>query len=161
MTDVSTKTAPPAPPAQAVSEGNSSHAPSTGTQRSGWTTFAGIVLVVTGVARVFDSVWAFQYNRALPSDLQGALFGTSLNVYGWLWLFVGAGLMVIGLGLVGIGWLADSEAGRWIGVAAAGIGGIIAMSWIAFYPVWTVMYMALAVLVIYALIVHPVKGANR
>jgi len=31
----------------------------------------------------------------------------------------------------------------------------------AFYPVWTVMYMALAVLVIYALIVHPVKGADR
>ncbi|HET9071995.1 MAG TPA: hypothetical protein VFN60_08785 [Acidimicrobiales bacterium] len=65
-----------------MSDGYSSHAPSTGTRRSGWTTFAGIVLVVTGVARVFDSVWAFQYHRAL----QGALFGTSLNVYGWLWL---------------------------------------------------------------------------
>ena len=121
---------------------------------SGWVVFAAVILMLAGASRVLDAVWAFQYNRALPENLQGALFGTSLSTYGWIWVAVGAVLILVGLGLFGIGWFAGSKVGRWIGAAAAFIGGLSAMTWMAYYPVWSITYVAAAVVVIYALLVH-------
>jgi hypothetical protein len=121
---------------------------------SGWAIFAAVLLLLAGISRVFDAVWAFQYNRAVPDNLQGALFGTSLSTYGWVWLAVGALLILVGLGLLGIGWLAGSKVGRWIGIVAAAIAGLSAITWMAYYPVWSIMYAGAAALVIYALVVH-------
>jgi hypothetical protein len=40
---------------------------------------------------------------------------------------------------------------RWIGFIAAAVGGLSAMTWMPYYPVWSLVYIALAVLVFYAL----------
>ncbi len=42
---------------------------------NGWTIFAGIALLVAGVMRIFDSIWAFRYHGVLPSNLEAAIFG--------------------------------------------------------------------------------------
>ncbi len=39
-------------------------------QTSGWLSFAGIVLIVGGIMRFFDSLWAFRYHGSLPSNLR-------------------------------------------------------------------------------------------
>jgi hypothetical protein len=127
---------------------------------SGWVVFAATVLLIAGISRVFDGIWAFHYNRALPENLQGALFGTSLSTYAWIWIGVGGLLTFVGLGYLGIGWLAGTQVGRWIGIVAAAIGGLSAMTWMAYYPVWTIMYVGLAVLAIYALVTHSRPGAR-
>jgi hypothetical protein len=121
---------------------------------------AAVVMLLAGIARVLDGVWAFHYNRAVPDNLQGALFGNSLSTYAWMWIAVGGLLIFVGLGYLGIGWLAGTQFGRWIGIVAAGLGGLTAMTWIAYYPVWTVVYVGVAGLVIYALVVHPHPGAR-
>ncbi len=59
-------------------------------------TFAAIVVLTAGVMRIFDAIWMFRYNGALPENLQDALFGRSLNTYGWIYLVVAAVLTASG-----------------------------------------------------------------
>jgi len=52
--------------------------------------FAGTILGVAGIMRLFDALWAFRYDGAVPDELEGAVLGTSLSSYGWLWIVVRA-----------------------------------------------------------------------
>ena len=80
--------------------------------RSGWVTFSAIVLIIAGISRIFDAIWAFRYNGAVVDNLHEAIFGHSLTAYGWLWLIVGIILVAAGLLLIAGGGLgADVSAG--------------------------------------------------
>jgi hypothetical protein len=116
---------------------------------SGWVVYSAIMLLWAGGARVLDAIWALRYGGAVPDNLQGAVLGTSLTTYGWVWLAVGC-LLILG----GIGLFFHSAVARWFGVTAAGIGAWAAITWMPFYPVWSLVYVAAAALVIYGLIVH-------
>jgi hypothetical protein len=119
---------------------------------SGWLAFAGIMLIVEGVMRFFDAIWAFSYHGVLPSDLEGAIFGHSLKTYGWVYLAVAVILVLAGFGV-----FARSQAARWIGVFAAAIAAISAIWWMPFYPIWALTYIAISALVLYALIVYGAR----
>jgi hypothetical protein len=126
-------------------------------KHSGWLIFAGVLMIITGVMRVLDAIWAFRYSGTPVDNLHQALFGHSLTTYGWIWLVVGviliiAGLLVMGMMTLGSGVL--REVSRWIGVVAAGVTAITAVSWLAYYPVWSLIYIGLSVLVIYGLLTH-------
>jgi hypothetical protein len=43
--------------------------------RSGWLTFSAMALIIAGIMRVIDAIWAFSYHGAIPDNLQGALLG--------------------------------------------------------------------------------------
>jgi len=43
---------------------------------------------------------------------------------------------------------------RWIGIVAAALGAISAIILVPYYPVWSLIYIALAVMVIYGLSAH-------
>jgi hypothetical protein len=116
---------------------------------SGWLGFAGIILIFEGVMRFFDSIWAFRFNGQLPDRLQDATFGDNLTAYAWIYLLVGVILV-----LAGIGVLYRSQLSRWIGIIAAVIGGLSAMPWLPYYPVWSLIYILIAFMVIYALAVY-------
>ena len=112
----------------------------------GWLVFAGTVLGLAGFMRIIDAIWAFSYNGALPENLEDGILGSNLTTYGWTWLIVGIILVVAGTMVV-----AQSQIARWVGFGAAGIGALSAMTWMPYYPVWSLTYVILAVLVIYAL----------
>ena len=44
-----------------------------------------------------------------------------------------------------------SQVARWIGIIAGAIGCISAIWWMPYYPIWSLTYIAIGVLVIYAL----------
>ncbi len=115
----------------------------------GWILFAGIMLGLGGILKVFDAIWAFSYHGVLPAALEGAIFGHSLKTYGWVDLAVAA-ILIICAFLVVVG----SQFARWIGILAGFIAGISAVWWIPYYPVWAFVYILLAFLVIYALAVY-------
>jgi hypothetical protein len=121
----------------------------------GWTIFAAVVLGVAGVMRIFDAIWAFRYHGKLPQHLEDALFGTSLKHYGWLYLIVGIILILCALAV-----MARSQIGRWVGMAAGALGAISAIWWMPYYPVWSLTYIFLGVIVIYALAAYggPVEA---
>lgn len=116
---------------------------------SGWLMFAAIVLGIAGVMRFFDAIWAFSYHGALPENLEGAIFGHSLKTYGWVWLVVAAIYIVCALTL-----FTGSQMARWVGVAAASVGAFTAIWWMPFYPVWSLVYIGLGLMVIYALVAY-------
>ena len=112
----------------------------------GWMIFAAVALGVAGVMRIFDSIWAFRYHGAVPEDLQNALWGHTLKNYGWLWLVVGIILILCAFGV-----MARSQISRWIGIFAGAVAAISAIWWIPYYPVWSLVYIAIGIFVIYAL----------
>ncbi len=112
----------------------------------GWIVFAAVVLGTAGIMRIFDAIWAFSYHGTIPQNLQGALFGHSLKTYGWIYLVVAAVLNVSAF-LV----LSGSQVGRWVGIAAGAIACISAIWWMPYYPIWSLAYIAIGALVIYAL----------
>jgi hypothetical protein len=113
---------------------------------AGWTIFAGTALLIAGVMRIFDSIWAFRYHGVLPSNLEAAIFGHSLKTYAWVYLVVAIILILAGFGV-----FVQSQVSRWIGVFAAAVLGISAIWWMPYYPIWSLTYIALGVIVIYAL----------
>jgi len=113
---------------------------------TGWLLFAGSILGLAGVMRIVDSIWAFSYNGALPEGLKDGVLGSNLNNYAWAWLIVGI-VLIISSGLV----LTGSQFARWIGLFAAAIGALSAMTWMPYYPVWSLTYVGIAVLTFYAL----------
>jgi hypothetical protein len=120
-------------------------------KRSGWLTFSGVVLIIAGIMRVLDAIWAFRYKGTVVDNLHDAIFGHSLTTYGWIWLIVGVILIVAGFLVMGEATL-GAEISRWIGVVAAAIGAITAVAWLPYYPVWSLIYIGVAVLVIYGLV---------
>lgn len=115
----------------------------------GWLLFASIVLVVGGILKIFDAIWAFSYHGVLPSNLEGAIFGHSLTTWGVLDLVVAAILILSGLVV-----LSGSNVGRWVGIIAGAIAAIDAIWWMPFYPIWALTYLVIAFLVIYGLAVY-------
>jgi hypothetical protein len=47
--------------------------------------------------------------------------------------------------------LNGSQIGRWLGIAAGAIATISAVWWMPYYPIWSLAYIGLGILVIYAL----------
>ena len=76
-------------------------------QGAGWRFFAGTVLGIAGLMRLFDAIWAWTYHGALPSNLEDAIFGHSLKTYGWIDFIVA--LILIGSSI----WGAVPPLGSW------------------------------------------------
>jgi hypothetical protein len=120
----------------------------------GWMFFAASMLGIAGIMRILDAIWAFRAHKDIPQGLKDATFGSSLTNYGWIWLGVGVVLILASFLL-----MVKSQFARWIGFLAAAIGAITAVTWMPYYPVWSFLYIALAVLVFYALAAHGGRDA--
>jgi hypothetical protein len=118
------------------------------TRGDGWLLFAGTILGLAGFMRIFDAIWAFGAH-ANTQNLTDGLLGDDIKNYAWLWLVVGIILI-----LSSVAVLMRSQLARWIGMIAAGIGALSAITWMPYYPVWSFVYIALAIMVLYALAVY-------
>jgi hypothetical protein len=113
----------------------------------GWLVFAGTVLGIAGLMRIIDAIWAFGYKGSLPENLEDGVLGSNLKNYAWTFLIVGI-ILLVSSGLL----LVRSQFARWVGYIAAAIGAVTAITWMPYYPVWSLTYVALAVVVFYALV---------
>jgi hypothetical protein len=120
---------------------------------SGWRFFAGTVLGITGIMKFFDAIWAWRYHGAVPNNLE-AIFGHSLKTYGWVYLIVAVILIGSSFGV-----LTGSQFSRWIGIIAGGILALSSIWWMPYYPIWSLLYVAIGILVIYGLSVYGGRDA--
>jgi hypothetical protein len=112
----------------------------------GWLLFSAVVLITGGVMRVIDALWAFDKDDEVGERLQVLLWDDNLAAYGWLWLIVGVLLIVAGFGV-----MTGSQMARWFGIVMASLAAISAMLWIYAFPIWSLLSVLIAVMVIYAL----------
>jgi hypothetical protein len=98
------------------------------------------------VFKILDALWAFKYDDEVSEEVQTVLFENDLESWGWVWLVVGIVLILAGFAVV-----SGAQWARWVGIVTASIAAIVFLPWIYYEPLWTILSVTLAVLVIYAL----------
>jgi hypothetical protein len=108
----------------------------------GWIVMASILLVVAGIFNILWGVAALAKSELLVSRL---LFG-NLTFWGVVWLILGIIEMCAGFAI-----LAKAQWARWFGIIMAALSMIGAFFYMWAFPGWSILIIALDVLVIYGL----------
>lgn len=120
--------------------------PSAERSRSGFTLFAGIMLLVAATFNVLDGIAAIANDDHFRAD--ELLFG-SLTAWGIWWLVCGATQCAVGIGVLrGRAW------GALLAVAIAGLNALTQLMFIGVYPAWSIAAMVVDGLIIYGLTVR-------
>jgi hypothetical protein len=119
---------------------------------SGWLLFAATMLGLTGSLNALIGLAAIGQSRVFAGDAT-FVFG-SLRTLGWVMLLLGIGQVVAAFGVGG-----HAPWGRWTGIAVAGLNVLGHAVFAHAYPFWSLIAIALDVLVIYALTVYGGQDA--
>jgi hypothetical protein len=122
-------------------------------QVSGWLAFAGILSLVVGAFNVIDGVVALFKDDYYVAN-SGQILVFDFTAWGVFWLALGALQIIIGFGV-----LAGQMWARVIGVVFAFLAALGHLAFLAAFPIWSVLTIALCVLMMYALIA-PAPGAR-
>lgn len=115
----------------------------------GWILFAAMLMVVAGFFQVVVGLTAiFDSGYYLVSE-NGLVINADYTAWGWVHL---------GLGVVAIaaaaGLLAGQMWARVVGIAMALVSSVVNLAFMPAYPLWSIMVIAIDVLVIYAIAAH-------
>jgi hypothetical protein len=114
----------------------------------GWTAFAGIMMIMMGIWWAISGLVAV-FNDEFYLVTQNWIFQFDVSTWGWIHLILGAVILASGFGLFsGAVWA------RIVGVIIAVISGLVAFTWLPYYPVWGIILIAISIGVIWALTVH-------
>lgn len=112
----------------------------------GWAVFAGTILVIVGAANIIFGLSAIFEDEVLTTTGSGRTIVWDLTAWGWFLFLFGCLQLLAGVALFGgAGWA------RWTAVVLAGLNAITNVGFITVYPLWTLMIVALDVIVIYQL----------
>lgn len=115
----------------------------------GWVAFAAVMMIMIGAFHAIAGLVALfnsSYYLVTESNL---VVNVSYTTWGWVHLIGGVVVAAAGFAvMVGQTWA------RVVGVVVAALSALINLAFLAAYPVWSTIIIALDVLVIYALIVH-------
>ena len=115
----------------------------------GWLAFAASLLVISGIFKILDAIWAFKYDDELAGDVRTIVFDQDLTAWGWIWLLLGILLIAAGFAVVkGMEWA------RWFGIVVLAVAAIANYSWIVWAPLWTLVLEGIYAAGIYGLMVY-------
>lgn len=114
----------------------------------GWIYFAGIMLMIVGALQAFYGLVAVLNDEWVLWGNGNAVY---LDITAWGWVHLIIGIVVF---LAGLGVLAGNIVARMVGVVVAAISLISAFLALPLYPVWSIILIAIDVLVIWALTAH-------
>jgi hypothetical protein len=114
----------------------------------GWAGFAGVMLVMIGVFNVIQGLVAL-FNDEFFVITQDWVFKYDITVWGWIQLILGVLVIAAGVGI-----FSGNVAARTVGVIIAGIAAILNFAWLPYYPLWSIIVIAICVAVIWALTAH-------
>jgi hypothetical protein len=114
-----------------------------------WVIFGGVMLILLGIFHVMQGLVALVHDDFYLVTKNGLLLNFDFTSWGWIHLVLG-----VLIGLVGVGLLTGNTAARVAGVVLAVLSAVVNLLFIAAYPAWSVMVIALDVIVIYSIVVH-------
>ena len=116
----------------------------------GWIAFAGIVLILSGINTFINGIWALSASNQVEATFKDTLLfsDTNLDVWGWIYLIVGAIVALAGVALFG-----RAPWARVVGIIVASIGAISAFFWLFNPNFWVpaLVSVTLNLLVLHAL----------
>ena len=114
----------------------------------GWSAFAGSMLVVAGTLQFLDGLVAL-FNDEFYIRLPNYTFRLDVTAWGWIHVLIGIVLFASGLGI-----FKGHVAGRTVGVIVASLSLVANFMWLPYYPVWSIIIIAICIAVIWALTAH-------
>jgi hypothetical protein len=120
-------------------------------ERSGWVTFASILLLLSGVLNVIYGIAGIGKSHFFNENADFIV--SNLKTWGWISLVVGIIQLLAGGSL----WRGGLF-GRILGIAAACLGAIAALMSIPAYPFWSLAIFALAIVIIHQIAAHGTEG---
>jgi hypothetical protein len=116
---------------------------------TGWVVFASFMLFLLGGFQVVEGVVAIFHDDYYAVTESGLLVNVDYSAWGWAHLLLGLALVAAGAGL-----LAGNMVARIAAVALAGLSAILNLAFIEAQPIWSVIVIAIDILVIYSVTVH-------
>jgi len=120
-------------------------------ERSGWVTFAGVLLLLSGTLNIIYGIAAIGDSNFFDQDAKYMF--SNLSTWGWISLFLGL-ILVLAAGSLWRGGLF----GRIFGIAAASLSAIDALLSLPAYPFWSLAIFALAIVIIHQIAAHGTEG---
>ncbi|PVY97953.1 DUF7144 family membrane protein [Actinomycetospora cinnamomea] len=112
-----------------------------------WIRFAGIVMMIAGAIGVIQGLVALlQPSFYVVNGGDRVLAVVSAGVWGWVHLVLG-----VLVAAAGVGVLAGRLWARVVGIALAATSAVVNLLFLAVYPMWAVVVIALDIAVIFAL----------
>ncbi|MFI9724094.1 hypothetical protein ACIHFE_31370 [Streptomyces sp. NPDC052396] len=126
---------------------------------TGLTLFAAVMMLIGGFLNLFRGIMAILHN-AVYLKTPDYVFKFSLAGWGWVHLFLGIAAIMIGVGLFRISLWA-----RILGIVIAALLLISNFLSLPYYPVWSIVLIALYAFVIWGLCVvrreeEPARGSG-
>lgn len=122
-----------------------------GSQRSGWVgwiAFAAAMMMIVGFFNIIDGLVAVFNDQVFVTGDSG-VYIANLTTWGWWHTFVGVVLVAAGLYLFqGALWA------RIVAILAVSLNAVTQAIFLPAYPLWSILIIAVDVLVLWALIVH-------
>ena len=115
--------------------------------RSGWVTFAGVMIFIVGILNAVDGLVAITQSRSIERNIGGELPITN-NVKTWGWGALILGILLI---LVALGIFSGATWARVIGIVLVGINLLFQFAYLGHYPLWSLTMIAIDIVVIFAL----------
>ncbi|MGH3272779.1 MAG: DUF7144 family membrane protein [Streptosporangiaceae bacterium] len=127
-----------------------------GAVRTGFTVLAGMLMILGGLWGFFEGLVAIVHQSFYVSQPN---YTFQFNVHGWGWIHLILGVVVVAAGvcvLLGQTWA------KLLGIGLAVFSAIANFLFIPFYPIWSIILIAMDVVIIWALatgISHRHEGA--
>jgi len=122
----------------------------------GWVVFGASMMALLGTFHIVAGLVALFNETYFVAPAADLVVSVSYDTWGWAHLIGGLIILATGLGLfTGAMWA------RVLGVGVAMLSTIVNLAFLAAYPVWSVMMITLAVLVIYAITAHGKEIKNQ
>ena len=107
--------------------------------------FAGVLMILSGLWGVLAGISAI-FNDQVYLTTPAYVYSFDLTGWGWIHLILGAVVAAAGVGVV--------RAATWavvVGITLASLSALVNFAFIPYYPVWSILIIAVDVAIIWAL----------
>jgi hypothetical protein len=120
-----------------------------------WIIFGALLLILLGCVHLLIGLVALLRPQILAATRSHLLVPIGLDALAWLHVALGAAAVIVGFSLLrGRRWA------RWSAILLACLAILVNFAFIAVYPIWAVVAIAFAAIVIYAVAVHGSEMAD-
>ena len=114
----------------------------------GFTVFAGVMMIMAGAFQALAGTVAI-FENEFYATTRNYILKFDVTTWGWIHLLVGLLILFAGFAV-----LSGQTWGRVIGIILASLSALANFAFIPYYPVWSLVIIALDVFVIWALAAH-------